>query len=155
LVNKNVSGQIPVIGRIDLLPGYTLFDVRKDDAHRVLDALKHADFFGDKIYAEVATDRDYSAESKKARRGGKKYSKDKDESAARRSSSRADRKPASQKKESKSKKSRKRDDMDDYIVDFVSSKLNKSKDSKKNKKEKKVKSSKKPKYNGNYDIFMK
>ncbi len=155
LVNKNVAGPKPVIGRIDLLPGYTLFDVRKDDAHRVLDALKHADFFGDKIYAEVATDRDYSAESKKARRGGKKYSKDKDESAARRSSSRADRKPASQKKESKSKKSRKRDDMDDYIVDFVSSKLNKSKDSKKNKKEKKVKSSKKPKYNGNYDIFMK
>ncbi len=51
--------------------------------------------------------------------------------------------------------------MDDYIVDFVSSKLNKSKDSKKikdskkSKKEKKGKSSKKPKYNGNYDIFMK
>lgn len=161
LVNKNVAGPKPVIGRIDLLPGYTLFDVRKDDAHRVLDALKHADFFGDKIYAEVATDRDYSAESKKARRGGKKYSKDKDESAGRGSSSRGERKSASQKKDSKSKRSKNRDAMDDYIVDFVSSKLNKSKDSKKikdskkSKKEKKGKSSKKPKYNGNYDIFMK
>ncbi|MDE7160756.1 MAG: DEAD/DEAH box helicase [Muribaculaceae bacterium] len=64
LVNRNVNGPKPEIGRIDLLPDYTLFDVRKEDAHRVLDALKHADFFGDPVRAEIATDRDYALEAR-------------------------------------------------------------------------------------------
>ncbi|MDE6422177.1 MAG: DEAD/DEAH box helicase, partial [Muribaculaceae bacterium] len=52
LVNKNVMGSKPDIGRIDLLPEYTLFDVRKDDAHRVIDALRNVDFFGTTIRPE-------------------------------------------------------------------------------------------------------
>ena len=64
MVNRNVNGPKPQIGRIDLMPDYTLFDVRKEDAHRVLDALKHEDFFGDKVRAEIATDRDYALEGK-------------------------------------------------------------------------------------------
>ncbi len=64
MINRNVNGSKPQIGRIDLMPDYTLFDVRKEDAHRVLDALKHEDFFGDKVHAEMATDRDYALEGK-------------------------------------------------------------------------------------------
>ncbi len=146
LVNKNVNGAKPVIGRIDLLPGYTLFDVRKSDAHRVLDALKHADFFGDKIHAEIATDRDYAAESK----GNKKREKGKSKVRGKREEGRS-----KKSKESKPKKSKKQEEFDDYILDFAASKLNKGKSSKKEKKAKKEKKDKKPKYNGNYDIFMK
>ncbi len=64
LVNRSVVGRKPEIGRIDLMPDYTLFDVRKDDAHKVVEALKNADFFGQRIRAEYATDRDYAAEAK-------------------------------------------------------------------------------------------
>ena len=67
LVNKSVNGPKPEIGRIDLLPDYTLFDVRKADAHRILDALKNADFFGQRVRAEVASDRDYKLEAKNRR----------------------------------------------------------------------------------------
>lgn len=150
LVNKNVNGAKPVIGRIDLLPAYTLFDVRKSDAPRVLDALKHVDFFGDKIHAEIATDRDYATESNGKRGKGK----------GKREKTRSDRekvrgkreKVRNERKESKPKKSRRQDELDDYILDFATSKLNTGKSSKK---EKKTKKEKKPKYNGNYDIFMK
>ena len=74
LVNKNVAGPKPEIGRIDLMPGYTLFDVRKGDSKRVLDALRHAEFFGDRIHAEVAEEgRDYaSMGTGKSRYSGKK-----------------------------------------------------------------------------------
>ncbi len=65
LVNRNVNGPKPEIGRIDLMPGYTLFDVRKEDAKRVLNSLRHATFFGDRIHAEFAEDgRDYGSESR-------------------------------------------------------------------------------------------
>lgn len=56
LINKNVAGRKPDIGRIDLTPDTTYFDVRKEDARRVLDALRHTEFFGDKIHAEKAGD---------------------------------------------------------------------------------------------------
>ena len=64
LINRSVVGAKPEIGRIDLLPEYTLFDVRKKDARKVVDALRNADFFGRKVRAEFATDRDYSREAK-------------------------------------------------------------------------------------------
>ena len=64
LINRSVVGSKPEIGRIDLLPEYTLFDVRKKDARKVVDALRNADFFGRKVRAEFATDRDYSREAK-------------------------------------------------------------------------------------------
>ena len=42
MLNKNVHGQRVDVGRIDLLPAYSLFDVRKADAHRVVSALKNS-----------------------------------------------------------------------------------------------------------------
>ena len=64
LINRSVVGGKPEIGRIDLLPEYTLFDVRKKDARKVVDALRGADFFGRKVRAEFATDRDYARDAK-------------------------------------------------------------------------------------------
>ncbi len=150
LINRNVVGTKPVIGRIDLLPGYTLFDVRKDDAHRVLDALKGVDFFGDGLYAEIATDKDYASESR-GRHGGK---------SGKGKSDRSDRKGKKEKKgargESNSDKKRdKKRSVTDKALDYQLSLMGKPKKEKKSKKEKKEKQSAKPKYNGNYDIFMK
>lgn len=53
-LNKNVPGQRVDVGRIDLLPGYSLFDVKKADAARVVNALKGAEFMGKRLYSEVA-----------------------------------------------------------------------------------------------------
>ena len=88
------------------MPGYTLFDVRSDDAQRVVRALKNADFFGRRLYAEIAQpDKDYGAGDA----AGKGFKKKKDKK---------------DKKEKKGKKGA-------------------------------AAAAKKPKYNGNYDIFMK
>ncbi len=123
LVNKNVVGSKPDIGRIDLMPEYTLFDVRKDDAHRVIDALRNVDFFGTTIRPEIATDRDYARDAKDRRE--KRRRKGEKEEYAR--SSKSSRKESKPKKDSKPKKEAK--------------------------KEKKGKKTQKPDYNGNYEIF--
>ena len=61
LLNKNVRNTRVDVGRIDLLPGYSLFDVKKADAPKVISALKNVDFYGKRIYAEIADlDKDYS-----------------------------------------------------------------------------------------------
>ena len=61
LLNHTVQGQRVDVGRIDLLPGYSLFDVKKSDAARVVGALKGADFLGKRLYSEVAdADKDYA-----------------------------------------------------------------------------------------------
>ena len=67
IINRNSTGNKPEIGRIDLMPDYTLFDVRNGDAHRVISALKNVDFFGTKLKPEKATDKDYSSGSKKGK----------------------------------------------------------------------------------------
>lgn len=79
LVNRSVVGAKPEIGRIDLMPDYTLFDVRKKDARKVVDALRNVDFFGTKVRAEYATDRDYSRDAKdrKKKAESKKLKKEK------------------------------------------------------------------------------
>ncbi len=72
LLNKNSSGHRIDVGRIDLLPNYSLFDVRKGDARRAVAALKGADFFGQRLYSEIAdADKNYAADGKS---GGKKSS---------------------------------------------------------------------------------
>ena len=71
MVNRNVNGSKPDIGRIDLMPDYTLFDVKKGDARRVIDALRNLDFFGTRIRPEIATDKDYAAQAAKNRGKGK------------------------------------------------------------------------------------
>lgn len=68
MVNSLVPGRVN-IGRIDLLSSYSLFDVEKSSAQKVVGALKGNEFYGHRIYAELATDKDYSAP--KGKRKGK------------------------------------------------------------------------------------
>ena len=68
MLNHLVQGKRVDVGRIDLLQAYSLFDVRKADARKVVGALTGADFAGKRIHSEIAVpDRDYSrlAEKKK------------------------------------------------------------------------------------------
>ena len=64
MLNKNIEGKRIDVGRIDLLPTYSLFDVRKGDARRVVEALRGAEFVGKRLYAEIAeSDKDYAKAS--------------------------------------------------------------------------------------------
>lgn len=64
MLNHLVEGPRVDVGRIDLLPGYTLFDVKRKDAKRVVATLKGADFMGKRLYSEVAEpDKDYARSS--------------------------------------------------------------------------------------------
>ncbi|MDE6297867.1 MAG: DbpA RNA binding domain-containing protein, partial [Muribaculaceae bacterium] len=132
LINKNVPGSKPEIGRIDLLPDYTLFDVRKGDGRRVLEALRHAEFYGQPVNCEIATDRDYSADARKKGKGKRRLSKDKGS------------------KDRKGRGSRKSYGGDPFELENTAKKIRKEKKAKKEKKKEE-----KPKYNGNYDIFIK
>ncbi|MCM1164205.1 MAG: DEAD/DEAH box helicase [Muribaculaceae bacterium] len=61
MLNKLVHGKRVDVGRIDLLPAYSLFDVRKADARKVVGALTGAEFYGKRIHSEIAVpERDYS-----------------------------------------------------------------------------------------------
>ncbi|MCD8394437.1 MAG: DEAD/DEAH box helicase [Bacteroidales bacterium] len=68
-LNRNVPGERVDVGRIDLMPGYSLFDVKRGDAKRVVNALKGAEFMGKHLFCEIASpDKDYSrASARKAR----------------------------------------------------------------------------------------
>ena len=80
IINKNVSGTRVEVGRIDLLSGYSLFDVKKGDAKRVVASLKGCDFLGKRIFIEIADpERDYARAS--ARRNRKVAAGDGDDSA--------------------------------------------------------------------------
>ncbi|MDE7385769.1 MAG: DEAD/DEAH box helicase [Muribaculaceae bacterium] len=64
MLNHTIAGQRVDVGRIDLLPAYTLFDVKKRDAKKVVGALKNADFMGKRLYSEIAEpDKDYARTS--------------------------------------------------------------------------------------------
>ena len=98
IINRNTDGTKPEIGRIDLLPDYTLFDVRKGEAKKVLDALKNVDFFGTTLRPEMATERDYSR--KKNKKGTTKDKKGSSEISKKKpSSAKKERNPKSSKKE--------------------------------------------------------
>ncbi len=72
LLNHSVEGQRVDVGRIDLMPGYSLFDVRKADAARVVAALKGADFLGRHLYSEIAEpDKDYAKASERKNNKGR------------------------------------------------------------------------------------
>lgn len=61
MLNHLVQGPRVDVGRIDLLPTYTLFDVKKADAGRIAAALKGAEFFGKRLHCEQAdADKDYT-----------------------------------------------------------------------------------------------
>ncbi|MCI8998274.1 MAG: DEAD/DEAH box helicase [Muribaculaceae bacterium] len=74
MLNKLVTGKRVDVGRIDLLPAYSLFDVKKADARKVVGALTGADFYGKRIHSEIAdAERDYSKiADKKSKAKGKK-----------------------------------------------------------------------------------
>lgn len=93
LLNKNVGGARVEVGRIDLLPSYSLFDVKKGDASRVVSALKGLEFFGKRVYSEIADpDRNYAAASERKSRGKGEYKADKkgEKKGERRSEKRAE-----------------------------------------------------------------
>lgn len=67
LLNKNVPGKRVDVGRIDLLPGYTLFDVPEADAKRTVGGLKGSEWFDKRVFSEIADEnKNYGGE-----RGGK------------------------------------------------------------------------------------
>ena len=64
MLNTFVGGHRVDVGRIDLMPSYSLFDVKKSDAKRVVASLKGAEFMGKRIYSEIAkADKDYAKAS--------------------------------------------------------------------------------------------
>lgn len=64
MLNHNIQGPRVDVGRIDLLPAYTLFDVKKRDANKVVAALKGSDFMGKHLYSEIADrEKDYARAS--------------------------------------------------------------------------------------------
>lgn len=70
LLNHNVGGKRVDVGRIDLLPHYSLFDVKKADARRVVEGLRGADWMGDRVYSEIADkDKDYARAAARRKRG--------------------------------------------------------------------------------------
>lgn len=69
IINKWVPGARVEVGRIDLLPGYSLFDVKKGDAKRVVASLKGSDFLGKRVFSEIAdAERDYARASARRNR---------------------------------------------------------------------------------------
>lgn len=69
MLNHNVEGKRVNVGRIDLLPGYSLFDVNKADGRRVIESLRGTEWMGKRVYSEVAdTEKDYAkASSRKSK----------------------------------------------------------------------------------------
>ncbi|MCM1292235.1 MAG: DEAD/DEAH box helicase [Bacteroides sp.] len=66
LLNHTVEGKRVDIGRIDLLGGYTLFDIHKADARRVIEGLRGSQWMDKRIYCEVAdVDKDYAKASRR------------------------------------------------------------------------------------------
>ncbi len=83
MLNHMVNGNRVDVGRIDLMPGYSLFDVRNADARRVVEALTGSEFMGRRVFSEIAKeDKDYARaatrktrESSGARRDSSQKSK--------------------------------------------------------------------------------
>ncbi len=70
MINSYVDGARVEVGRIDLMPSYSLFDVKEKDAKRVVNKLTGGEFFGKRIYCEIAKEgKDYGkASGRKNRR---------------------------------------------------------------------------------------
>lgn len=69
MLNHTVEGKRVDVGRIDLFANYSLFDVEKDAARRVVGSLKGAEFYGKRVYAEIADhNKDYAHAERRTRR---------------------------------------------------------------------------------------
>lgn len=82
LINRNMEGKKPDIGRIDLMNDYTLFDVDKKEARNLIAALNGINFFGTRLRLEKATMRDYESAGKKRREKAERKSAAKKEAKA-------------------------------------------------------------------------
>lgn len=73
MLNHTINGKRVDVGRIDLLPGYSLFDVNKADGRRVIEGLLGAEWMGKHIHCEIADkEKDYSkASARKSRKPAK------------------------------------------------------------------------------------
>lgn len=143
LINQNTSKAARInLGRIDLLSGYSLFDVRNGEAQKVINAIKNVDFYGKRIYCEIASlDKDYSAENK----GKKKAARSEVRESRRKEGRRGERRHERDRKDSH--RGRKKNRFDD-IAEEASAKPRK-------KKEKKQKKEGDKKHHGNFDVFIK
>ncbi|MBS5437111.1 MAG: DEAD/DEAH box helicase [Prevotella sp.] len=79
MLNHTVEGKRVDVGRIDLFANYSLFDVEKDAARRVVGSLKGAEFYGKRVYAEIA---DHSKDYAHAERRTRRRSDDSEETVA-------------------------------------------------------------------------
>ncbi len=69
MLNHSINGKRIDVGRIDLLPAYSLFDIPAADARRVVEGLTGSEFMGKRIYSEVAEpDKNYARASSRKRR---------------------------------------------------------------------------------------
>lgn len=79
MLNHTVEGKRVDVGRIDLFANYSLLDVEKDAARRVVGSLKGAEFYGKRVYAEIA---DHSKDYAHAERRTRRRSDDSEETVA-------------------------------------------------------------------------
>ena len=56
MINRNVGGHV-LVGKIDLLPNFSFFDIEKREANCVVRSLKNIDFFGKRVFVEPAEDK--------------------------------------------------------------------------------------------------
>lgn len=69
MLNHTVEGKRVDVGRIDLFANYSLFDVEKGASRRVVGSLKGAEFYGKRVYAEIADhNKDYAHAERRTRR---------------------------------------------------------------------------------------
>ena len=62
MINATEGGKSVGIGRIDLLTNYSLFDVRHGEARKVIKALLNSEFYGKRLYLEIAdASKDYAS----------------------------------------------------------------------------------------------
>lgn len=140
MVNKHCKGDKAEIGRIDLLGDYTLFDVRSKDAKRVVGSLKNANFYGVRIYAEIAVPgKDYG--QKRGKRGDKQE-KENEEKSRRRN--------RKQEEAFETPKKSKRDKKEKYPTDFFD-----FEPAQPNQKKRKRETRAEKRHHGNYEIFKK
>ncbi len=149
IINKHCKGDHVEIGRIDLLSDYTLFDVKSGDTKRVIRTLKGSEFFGTRLYAEIANpEKSYSRkEGKKERMNRNKEQNEKPINEHRNRRNDKKRPDSSNKRSAKEK----------FPTDFFDEKPINSKKKKEGTKKIKepVSSKEKKQKHGNFDIFIK
>ncbi len=66
MINRNVGGHV-VVGKIDLMPNFSFFDIEESEANYVMKSLKNMDFFGKRVFVEPAGEKMSGASSGRKR----------------------------------------------------------------------------------------